>query len=494
MHPNIRFKAGDANMKTYCSVASGALMVIVLMLSVAGVPLFAQVIHPLHVIDNGGGTSNGGGITLQSSIGQPVVGAMIFGGISNESGYIPSVRIIPTTTLDQHFTSRWNMISVPLYMSDNRTSVLYPSATTSAYAFQGSYVQVDTLLLGSGYWLKFGSANTVHLQGISVTEDSVVVRNGWNLIGSISSPLPAAYIRAVSPTVINSDVYGYSSGYKRADTLFPGIGYWIKVANAGKIVLQWGSVLIPRTPAIVQSGTAGSSRGEAIGSDFSSLVFTDAEGKSQTLYFTPDSTNVIPGKFELPPSPPPGDFDVRYATQRALEVADNEKSKDVPILASSVAYPLSVQWHVYNERTHAALLIDGEPVELKGSGSIRVSGLARRGSQGVLSRFQLRLSALSGDALPKQFALQHNYPNPFNPTTTLKYQLPVDSKVTVRIYNVLGQTVATIADGNEPAGYKSVQWNAVGVASGVYFCKLEAVSLSDPGKMYSRIEKMMLLK
>ena len=96
--------------------------------------------------------------------------------------------------------------------------------------------------------------------------------------------------------------------------------------------------------------------------------------------------------------------------------------------------------------------------------------------------------------LPKIFELEQNYPNPFNPTTTFRYALPTDSKVTLKVYNVLGQVVASLTDGVGSAGYQSVEWNASNVASGLYFYRIEATSISNPSKMFTQVKKMVLLK
>lgn len=89
--------------------------------------------------------------------------------------------------------------------------------------------------------------------------------------------------------------------------------------------------------------------------------------------------------------------------------------------------------------------------------------------------------------VPSAFNIEQNYPNPFNPSTTIRFSIPTNTRLSLKVYNTLGQEVATLADGEFGAGTYSVQWNASGFASGVYFYRLQAGNFAET-------KKLMLLK
>jgi hypothetical protein len=90
--------------------------------------------------------------------------------------------------------------------------------------------------------------------------------------------------------------------------------------------------------------------------------------------------------------------------------------------------------------------------------------------------------------LPKEFGLDQNYPNPFNPSTVIEFALPRESRVTLEVYNLLGQRVQTLVDDVRPAGYHTVRFNATGLSSGIYFYRMRA------GEDVSFLRKMLLMK
>lgn len=98
-----------------------------------------------------------------------------------------------------------------------------------------------------------------------------------------------------------------------------------------------------------------------------------------------------------------------------------------------------------------------------------------------------------GLARPVSFALQQNFPNPFNPSTTIRYQLPLDSRVSLKVYDLLGREVEVLADGEEVAGYHEVRFDAGRMASGLYFYRMTAEQNGGAGH-FQQVRKLLLMK
>jgi hypothetical protein len=96
--------------------------------------------------------------------------------------------------------------------------------------------------------------------------------------------------------------------------------------------------------------------------------------------------------------------------------------------------------------------------------------------------------------LPRVYTLDQAYPNPFNPVAIIRFGLPEKSRITLKVYNLLGQLVDVLADEIVDAGYRELEWNAQYLSSGVYFYRLEGVSILDPSRSFVSVKKMLLTK
>jgi len=377
----------------------------------------------------------------------------------------------------------WNLVSVPIVQQDFAVPSVFPGALSSqATGYQGGvYTTHDSLRNGAGYWLKFASPDVVYLEGSSIEADSIPLAQGWNLIGSITSPVAAGSIVVVG-TTLRSPFYGFSSiGYSAASTIEPGSGYWVKSAGAGTLVLEEIPALLKQRKTPVE-GT--------ILATLNMITVRSANGAEQRLY-----CGRIPGEefdinfFELPPSPPEGIMDVRFASQRMAEFYPRniEGSAVFPIVLRGMEYPVTVHRTIAEGTTERIRITDmaGEDV-------------ARQGTDGSFVVTDPRMTTLmlnitEGVELPAVFALHQNYPNPFNPSTTLRFDLPGDARVTIAIYNVLGQRVRSIVDDYLEAGVHTMSFDASSLASGVYFYRMDARS-TDGSQRFGDVRKLVLLK
>ncbi|MGV8018662.1 MAG: T9SS type A sorting domain-containing protein [Ignavibacteria bacterium] len=109
------------------------------------------------------------------------------------------------------------------------------------------------------------------------------------------------------------------------------------------------------------------------------------------------------------------------------------------------------------------------------------------------NRIERRFQKKAGETdviIPKKFDLYQNYPNPFNPVTNIKYAIPKNGLVSLRIYDVTGREIATLVNEYKQTGYYTISFNGSHLASGIYFYRLQV----EGGKTFSSVKKMVLIK
>ena len=378
---------------------------------------------------------------------------------------------INTWSVTLNHAAGWNLMSLPLNPRNHSKALMFPSTASNAFIYSGNYVVADSLRFGAGFWLKFSGAGSNLLLGDAVQLDTIDGRGGWNMVGALSAKVSTTSAMALPPAAFTSNFYSFDGSYHVADTLVPGSGYWVKLSEAGKIVLT-SSANQPLTAASAPATV----RDRAC-----TLTLRDASGSSQQLFFTSDCTPDQLQKFEMPPRAPDNGFDARFASGRILEGAKSGANASFPIDLTNAVYPLALSWKISDETRDWALRTDGAVRTLHGEGAF------------VLSRpaiIALEAGAGSSETnLPHEFALEQNFPNPFNPATVIRYSIPVGQDnilsytVSLRVYNMLGQEVATLVNREETAGYKSVEFDASGLPSGVYTYRLSAGSFNQTKKM-----------
>ena len=139
--------------------------------------------------------------------------------------------------------------------------------------------------------------------------------------------------------------------------------------------------------------------------------------------------------------------------------------------------------------THRILGTVGQPLVgvVSSSGYINAAGFWYVCGGLITSVEQLSSS------LPTEYRFDQNYPNPFNPSTVIEFALPEKSHVSIKLYNVLGQEVATLIEGSLLPGVHKVAWRPESLASGIYFCRMVASS-GNNGRTFSHVKKLTYLR
>ncbi len=380
-----------------------------------------------------------------------------------------------TVSFVQNLQSGWNLVGLPANPANRHYLSLFPQAMANTlFGFNGAYQLQDSLNLNAGYWLRFADNSSATITGAAIINATIDLAEGWNLIAGISTPAALEQISDPQGVIIPGTLYGFSGSYVPSDTIKPGAGYWLKATSAGQISLGSPAPAhsFPRLPDISQ---------------FPALRVHDSHSTASQglhLYFgvaLPDPAQRE--YFALPPTPPAGAFDARFAD--GYRIAGGEQAV---ILLQSAHYPVVIR--VASLPTESANAGEQWLLEEIVAGESVARHLLAVNQTIIIRDSRVTKVRLSREnrGLPANITLEQNYPNPFNPGTTIRFGLPQPARVSLAVYNLLGERIRTLIGGQVSAGLHKIAWDGRdeagrNVSSGVYFYRLETDGFSEAVKM-----------
>jgi len=353
----------------------------------------------------------------------------------------------------------WQLVGSPV-TSANATV----GSGVQLITFSGAYQSAGSLSLHHGYWVKSSSTSGINFDGQAQTSATISLDKGWNLISGIADTISTANIVDPNGILGSSTIYEYQNGaYHSASQIKPTQGYWVHADKSGNITLSI-SVSSSKESPVTATGRSNTDR----------VIFSRGT-TTQSFYIAKGSIARGRDRFLMAPVAPDPILDVRTLDGYRLAASNKTKLK-----LTVKHYPVEVGV-VSNTSAHYMLKAvshqDTLYFPLSGDKSAKIRHAYNK----------LYLLKSSGKELITQHDLLPNYPNPFNPTTQIRYQLSSRTNVILEVFDVLGRRVKTLVHKEQPSGKYKMLFDGSHLSSGVYFVHLKAGSVS-------RIQKMTLIK
>jgi len=341
------------------------------------------------------------------------------------------------------------------------------------------YNGVTTTTPGEGYWMKntgdqtYNTGDEWPAGGIQIVPHNPInAAAGWNMFGGYENTVDAAALTTIPSGQIVYPIYKFvpNTGYQTATQIVPGYGYWVKVSASCQIIISNVFARGNQKSAEYLNASLPDDK-----SNWGRITLTDAAGSSYTLYTinrnSPDGATIDLNRYELPPLPPAGIFDVRFGSGRR---AEDINSAVQSIEMRGTVYPVKVK-------------VENAEIRLQDETGKQINMIVKSGEETTISNPGINKVMVSANLIPDKYALEQNYPNPFNPTTTINFSLPEATQAALTIYNVLGQKVTELVNSKLEAGRYSYQWNAQNAATGMYIYELRT-------DKFVSVKKMVLIK
>ncbi len=356
----------------------------------------------------------------------------------------------------------WKLVGMPL----TESSYADVPGNPQMISFNGAYQSANSLSPKAGHWVKAGTPAEITFNGNAFTESTVTLEAGWNLIGGIGDTVATADIIDSGGIRSATPVYHYAGGsYTEATELYPAGGYWIHADAAGDIQLEVAGVSAKRTPLLVDLPE---------GAD--EIVFS-RQGRQQSIFVTGENVSRDQKMRHLmPPMAPAPVIDVRTSDGYRLATA-----RKTELEIDTEAWPVKMYLKKGNSGNSYRIIgvSQGEEVYYDlAPGSSRL--LTKAYDKVYLEQLDMQDNPLVFDLLP-------NYPNPFNPSTTIRYKLASKAFVSLEVYDILGRRVRQLVNKIQESGTYTLSFNGTNLSSGTYFIRIEAGD-------FSKIQKMTLIK
>ncbi|TVR28200.1 MAG: T9SS C-terminal target domain-containing protein [Balneolaceae bacterium] len=362
-------------------------------------------------------------------------------------------------------TQNWKLVSIPV----DHEGVEIPGSTL--FGFDRVYRSEPVLKPGKGYWLKSinseGESEQVEVRGAGLEQNALSLNSGWNMVGGLIDKVAVSSISDPLGILTTAPVYSYSDGaYQEVTVLEPAAGYWVYAEEEGAIDLEISSdisVVKEQTqPAAFEDGEP------------DRIVFS-REGQEFTFRASDSALDHDRQyRYLMPPRAPGNILDIR--TAQGFRFSD--RSSELLELTSP-DYPVGVEFMPAAGSDHVYRLIAEEE-----NGTIAHINLMPGQKQSINKEYEkLTLERIHRDEAILETSIDPNYPNPFNPATTIRYRIAQQTEVVMDVYDVAGRRVARLVNSVQQPGAYTVQFDGSGLASGVYFLRLQTSDFADVQKL-----------
>ncbi len=426
---------------------------------------------------------------------------------------------------EHNFLAGWSLFSLPLIPNNGRISEVLGDDYEEFSYFVYDYNQTDGAVWldysieisnGNCYWLGTMNDAVVDVDGQAPMEAVTVnLVPGWNLIGDpfpqvtptesveiINGEETYTLAEAVDAGLVQDVFYSYQLVNDRyrfveSDNLEPWLGYCFPVISDANLQMR-----IPIVDPIEEPERDDKDESdEGTLSNWHLTIQAEIEGavdRITTFGVAETATDSFDAAYDYPepPNPPNGTYVSGYFEHRWDLPIGNKFNRDFRgavgrfdegrlewnlTVVTNDSVDVTLSWPDRDETMVRAelctLLVmenltNNEFIMLYEQESYTYCSDGR-------DRFRIRFRTTDvdnddTDQLPSQLYLSQAYPNPFNATTKLSYGLPLTTNVSIQVFNLTGQLIATLVNGDQSAGFHTIIWDAVDVPSGIYFVKMEA--------------------